>query len=106
MGQYLWEVGIVLCLLFQEGKYLYFRKTLLSDSLSASAEADERFPENGRFVAVFPVKNGTVQLALRTDTFRAYERAHISCHDIRYLHCFSYEQGFSCRRLEYGCKAI
>ena len=34
----LWAVGIALCLLFQTGKYLYFRKTLLSDSLSVSGE--------------------------------------------------------------------
>lgn len=34
----LWAVGAVLCLLFQTGKYLYFRKALLSDSLSVSAE--------------------------------------------------------------------
>ena len=36
----LWAVGAVLCLLFQTGKYLYFRKTLLSDNLSASAEKE------------------------------------------------------------------
>ena len=36
----LWAVGAVLCLLFQTGKYLYFRKALLSDSLSVSAEKE------------------------------------------------------------------
>lgn len=35
-----WAVGAVLCILFQAGKYLYFRKTLLSDSLPASAEKE------------------------------------------------------------------
>ena len=32
----LWAVGAVLCLLFQTGKYLYFRKTLLSESTPAA----------------------------------------------------------------------
>ena len=34
----LWAAGAVLCVLFQTGKYLYFRKTLLSDSTPASNE--------------------------------------------------------------------
>lgn len=34
----LWVAGTVLCLLFQTGKYLYFRKTLLSESIPATAE--------------------------------------------------------------------
>ncbi|MGN1422295.1 MAG: M56 family metallopeptidase, partial [Oscillospiraceae bacterium] len=34
----LWAVGAVFCLLFQAGKYLYFRKNLLSDSTPAAAE--------------------------------------------------------------------
>ena len=34
----LWAVGAVFCLLFQTGKYLYFRKTLLFDSTPAPAE--------------------------------------------------------------------
>lgn len=36
----LWAVGAVLCFLFQTGKYLYFRKTLFSDSLSAYTEKE------------------------------------------------------------------
>ncbi|MGN0618703.1 MAG: M56 family metallopeptidase [Ruminiclostridium sp.] len=35
-----WAVGIVLCLLFQAGKYLYFRQTLLCESTPASAEEE------------------------------------------------------------------
>lgn len=34
----LWAAGAVLCVLFQTGEYLYFRKTLLSDSTPASNE--------------------------------------------------------------------
>ncbi|MGN0687730.1 MAG: M56 family metallopeptidase [Oscillospiraceae bacterium] len=36
----LWAVGAVLCILFQTGKYLYFRKTLLSESTPASDEKE------------------------------------------------------------------
>ncbi|MGN0649601.1 MAG: M56 family metallopeptidase, partial [Oscillospiraceae bacterium] len=36
----LWAVGSVLCLFFQVGKYLYFRKTLLSESTPAAAEEE------------------------------------------------------------------
>lgn len=35
-----WAAGAVLCILFQAGKYLYLRKTLLSDSLPAAAEEE------------------------------------------------------------------
>lgn len=36
----LWAVGIVLCLLFQVGKYLYFRKNLFSESTPATVEKE------------------------------------------------------------------
>ncbi|MGN0683780.1 MAG: M56 family metallopeptidase, partial [Oscillospiraceae bacterium] len=35
-----WAVGAVLCILFQAGKYLYLRKTLLSDSIPAADEEE------------------------------------------------------------------
>ena len=36
----LWAAGAVFCIFFQTGKYLYFRKTLLSESTPATAEKE------------------------------------------------------------------